>query len=77
MGNKKEEWKKVADAFRNMKPLYGLISLPAGDGNYQSSLREASIEDLSTAITVMQAFPEGNMSRIATCQKRLNELMAG
>ncbi len=71
-----EQWKKVVEPSKNMKPLYGLTSLPAGDGNYSGCLRTATVEDLSTAISVMQAFPEGNPSRLTACQRRLNELLA-
>ena len=75
-GVKSAEWETIKKSFVDMKPLYGLISLPAGDGNFQSSLCEATTQDLATAISVMQAFPEGNASRLSACQRRLNDLMS-
>jgi len=71
-----KKYNEVTKAFVNMNPLYGLLSLPAGDGNYESYLKSATLEDLSTAVSVMSAFPDGNKSRLAVCERQLQKLMA-
>ena len=50
-----------------------LTSLPATDVNYQTSLREATAEDLQEAIRLMVDKP-GNKTRISYCMKALNKL---
>lgn len=58
-------------------PIHPLISLPSGDGNFESSLKNASKEDLEIALTIMTSFPDGNASRIAACTKRYKEVCYG
>lgn len=70
-----KKYSEVIKPFINMNPLYGLLSLPAGDGNYESHLKSATIEDLSTAVSLLSAFPDGNRSRLIVCERQLNRLM--
>ncbi len=71
-----KQYNNIVRNFTDNSALFGIMTLPAGDGNYESHLKAATLEDLSTALTVMNAFPDGNRSRIAVCQRRFNEMMA-
>ena len=68
-------YSNICKQFINFHPLFALLNLPSADGNYISALKDATEEDLSTALSIMEVYPEGNSSRITACRKRLNELM--
>ena len=52
--------------------VHSLTSLPAGDCNYQTALREASKDEIRQAIEIMNENPAGNKTRISLCEKALN-----
>lgn len=70
-----KQYSAVCRNFLHSEPLFGLLTLPSGDGNYQSRLDAATDEDLSTALSVMNAFPDGNRSRIMACERQLKKLV--
>lgn len=70
-----KQYSAVVKAFLNTN-LYGLLTLPSGDNNFTTHLLAATAEELSTAISIMTAFPEGNKSRLDACQRQFNTLMA-
>lgn len=52
-----------------------LVSLPATDVSYQSTLRKATVEELEEAINRMKKSGEkGNLTRIRFCETRLKSL---
>lgn len=54
--------------------VHPLCQLPANDGNFKSSLDKASIEDLQTALELMEKYPKGNSGRIAAIKSKLRKL---
>ena len=56
------------------KIVHTLITVPSGDRNYQTALKEATKEDLEEAIKRMKADKNGRHStRIKTCEAALNK----
>lgn len=53
--------------------VHALSTLPATDGNFTSTLRTASTEDVMKAIEVMENNGGQNKSRIAACKRELRK----
>lgn len=51
-----------------------LTSIPTTDGNYQSALKNATSQELKTAIQTMESSGGKHKSRITTCKRALKKL---
>lgn len=51
-----------------------LITLPAGDCNYQTALKEATEDDLKKAIEIMKNSDGKHQTRIKTCESQLSKM---
>lgn len=49
---------------KDERKIHALCSLPSNDGNFHSTLKSACDEDLTEALALMEASPEGNLTRI-------------
>lgn len=65
--------KKVAE-FQPHSNIFVLLTLPSGDGNYESALRRANKEELETALELFEQFPANNSGRISACKRRLKAI---
>ncbi len=58
-----------------------LTTVPASDGNFKIHLRNATVEEINEALSIMAVKGEkGNASRIAACSRELrkrNKLLPG
>lgn len=65
--------KKVAE-FQPHSTIFVLLTLPSGDGNYESALKKANKEELETALALFEQFPVNNSGRLSACKRRLKAI---